>query len=150
MSEKKELSTIEQLQSEFKKGGDVLDQFNHQLTEGLYDSLSAHNVMTDLDSLYDIIQKSVATTVGVWAGGNTEPIVSHDAEKLAEEQKEENPDLDTHKERNDPDLNLALSGSRNPDEKARFEKASQALLEDEPAKKASKSTKASKKSEDEK
>lgn len=123
MSEKKELSTIEKLQEELKKGGDVLDTFNHQITENLYDALSAQNVMTDLDRLYEIIQKSVKESVSVWAGGNTEPIVSHDAKKAAKDQEAEEPDLDTHKNRNNPDLNLALSGSKNGDESKRFEEA---------------------------
>lgn len=103
-------STIEKLQKELKEGGPVLDQLNHQLTENLYDAMSAQNVMTDLDSLYDIIAKSVKTTIGVWVGGSTEPIVSHDALALAEEQKAENPDLDTRTWRNDPKDNLALAG----------------------------------------
>lgn len=103
-------STIQKLQKELKEGGPVLDTLTHQLTEGLYDAMSAQNVMTDLDSLYDIIAKSVKTTIGVWVGGSTEPIVSHDALALAEEQKAENPDLDTSTCRNDPKDNLALAG----------------------------------------
>lgn len=106
-----EPSSIEKLQSELKEGGPVLDQLNHQLTENLYDALSAYNVMTDLDSLYDIVEKSVKTTIGVWVGGSTEPIVSHDALALAEEQKADNPDLDTRKSWNDPNDNLALAGA---------------------------------------
>lgn len=118
-------STIENLQAELKEGGPVLDTLNHQLTQNLFDALSAYNVMTDLDSLYDIIEKCVKTTVGVWVGGSTEPIVSHDALKQAEEQREANPDLDTRSWRNNPDDNLALAGSRNQQDVDRFNKANE-------------------------
>lgn len=143
MSEKKELSTLEQLQKELLKGGDTLDALNHQLTENLYDSLSAHNVMTDHDTLYDLIEKSVKTTISVWAGGNTEPIVSHDAQKLAEEQKEQSPDLDTRKDWNNPDLNLALAGSKNSEEQERFNKANAPVDEEDKSAKQKKSAKKS-------
>lgn len=103
-------STIQKLQKELKEGGPVLDTLTHQLTETLFDAMSSQNVMTDLDSLYDIISKSVKTTIGVWVGGSTEPIVSHDALKQAEEQRAENPDLDTRKSWNEPNDPLFFPG----------------------------------------
>jgi hypothetical protein len=105
-------STLKVIQSELKKGGDVLDNFNHQLTQAIYDKLSTYNVLTDLDKLWDIVQESVSTGVSVWSGGSTEPIVSHDAKALDEEMKKDNPDLDTRKLRNDPLDNLALTDAQ--------------------------------------
>lgn len=62
-------SALELLQAEFKKGGPALDALSGQLTDGIHEQLSTYNIMSDNDALYDIVEKSVKTTLGSWVGG---------------------------------------------------------------------------------